>query len=727
MSIFKKYLNPIALITALVMNAFISGCSSTGSSASSSSSSTAVTAYSIAGAAGIIDESSKTIAVTVPSDANISSLVATFTTDGASVKIGSTAQTSGVTSNDFTNPLVYTITAGNHATDTYTVTVRKAGITEKSILTYSLAGVAGIVNETAKTIAITLPSDTNVTALVATFTTTGHVTVGTTAQTSGVTANNFTNPVPYTVTAGDSSTATYSVTVTVAPITAKAVTAYSFAGYTGATGVINETTKKITVTVPNGTNVTALKATFSINGASLKVGSAIQTTGVTANDFTAPVVYTVTASDSSTVNYTVTVLVATNTAKDITAYSFAGYTGAAGVIVDTNSTTGTIDVTVPSGTNLSALVATFTTTGVNVKVGTVVQTSAATANDFATTNPMNYIVTDADGGTKTYTVTVTTAASSAKAITAYKFAGQPDSVGVITGTNIAVSVLPGTDLTARIATYTTTGSTVTVGTSPIVVQTSGATSNDFTSPVVYTVSAADASTAAYTVTVTSGSGPVPIDLATAGNFAILTKTGISTTAGSAIVGDMGVSPAATSYITGFGALTAGATYETSSLVTGKIYAADMIPPTPAYMTTAVADMEIAYNAAAGRAAGVGANLNLGAGTLAGQTLAPGTYTWGGDVTITTDLTLNGGVNDVWIFQIGNKLDLNSNHILLTGGAQAKNIFWQVAGSVTLGTNSHFEGIILAKTNIAVLTGASANARLLAQTAVSLQSNAITQP
>lgn len=725
MSIFRKYFNPIAIITALVMNTFISGCSSSGSSnpTSSTSASTLISNYSLAGATGVIDEATKTIEVTVPNGTDVTTLVATYTTEGASVKVGTALQTSGTTPNNFTNPVEYIVTAGNGTTATYTVTVAVASATDKSMTTYFLAGVAGVINEPAKTIAVTLPYDTNVTALVATFTSTGISTkVGATLQTSGTTANNFTIPVEYIVTAGDTSTATYTVAVTVASNTAKAITAYSFSGYTGASGVINETAKTIAVTVPNGTNVTALKATFSTTGTNVKVGTIVQTSTATANNFTSPVLYKVTAGDGSTATYTVTVAVAASTAKAITAYSFSGYTGASGVI---NETAKTIAVTVPNGTNVTALVATFTTTGKTVKVGTKIQTSSATANNF--TAPVAYIVTAGDGLTATYTVTVTVASDTAKAITAYSFAGQPDSVGVISESlkTITVSVLPGTDKTARTATFTTTGTNVKVGTA---VQTSGATLNDFTNTVIYTVTAADSTTTPYDVTVTDGAGPIPIDLGTAGNFAILTKTGISTTAGTAIVGDMGVSPAATSYITGFGSLTAGATYATSSLVTGKIYAADMIPPTPTYMTTAIGDMEIAYNAAAGRAAGVGVtNLNRGAGTLAGETLTPGTYTWGGDVTITTDLTLNGGVNDVWIFQIGNKLDLNSNHIILTGGAQAKNIFWQVAGAVTLGTNSHFEGIILAKTNIAVLTGASANARLLAQTAVTLQSNAITQP
>jgi hypothetical protein len=146
------------------------------------------------------------------------------------------------------------------------------------------------------------------------------------------------------------------------------------------------------------------------------------------------------------------------------------------------------------------------------------------------------------------------------------------------------------------------------------------------------------------------------------------------------------------------------------------------------LNAAVIDMRAAYTAAAGATPGVGPFLNLGGGTIHDQTLVPGVYTWGSNVTITSDLVLFGGENDVWIFQITGTLDISSNmKVLLVGGAQAKNIFWQVADVVTLGTGSHFEGIILAKTKIAMQTGASINGRLWAQTEVTLDHNTVTEP
>ena len=217
-------------------------------------------------------------------------------------------------------------------------------------------------------------------------------------------------------------------------------------------------------------------------------------------------------------------------------------------------------------------------------------------------------------------------------------------------------------------------------------------------------------------------GLSPSTLGAAGNFAILTKAGITDVPTSAITGDIGTSP-----------ITGASIGVTCAEVTGKVYSVDAAGPScrltdATLLTTAVANMQTAYTDIAGRAAGVGANLNIGGGTVAGLTLAPGTYTWGSNVTITTDLTLNGGANDVWIFQITGTLDLaTGKKILLTGGALAKNIFWQVADVVTLGAGSHFEGIVLAQKNIAMLTGASINGRLFAQTAVALQSNTVTQP
>jgi hypothetical protein len=224
-----------------------------------------------------------------------------------------------------------------------------------------------------------------------------------------------------------------------------------------------------------------------------------------------------------------------------------------------------------------------------------------------------------------------------------------------------------------------------------------------------------------------GSVRLPVNLGTAGNFVILAKTGVSASATTHVTGDIGVSPAAATSITGFG-LTLFDTFSTSSLVTGKIYASDYDPPTPTYMTTAVSDMQTAFTDAAGRT--LPDATELGDGDISGMTLVPGLYKWGTGVLITdAGVTISGSATDVWIFQIADSLTVNNGAIItLSGGAQAKNIFWQVSGQATLGTTADFKGIILSQTLISFDTGAKLTGRALAQSAVTLnEETAITAP
>jgi hypothetical protein len=216
-----------------------------------------------------------------------------------------------------------------------------------------------------------------------------------------------------------------------------------------------------------------------------------------------------------------------------------------------------------------------------------------------------------------------------------------------------------------------------------------------------------------------------VNLGTAGNYVLLAKTAITNISTSAITGDLGLSPAATSYITGL-SLTNATGYATSAQVTGQIFAADMAAPTGINLTTAVENMITAYNDAAGRP--TPDFVELGTGNLGGMTLTPGLYKFTTNVTLPSNVTISGGANDVWIFQISQDLLMsNGVQLNLIGGAQAKNIFWQVAGQATFGTTSHFEGIILSMTGITFQTGASFKGRALAQTAIVLDGNAIVLP
>ncbi len=211
-----------------------------------------------------------------------------------------------------------------------------------------------------------------------------------------------------------------------------------------------------------------------------------------------------------------------------------------------------------------------------------------------------------------------------------------------------------------------------------------------------------------------------VNLGVAGDFVILSKTGITSVYKSSITGDIGTSP-----------ITGAAMVVDCTEVTGSVFSVDAAGPackttSATMLTSAIGDMQTAYTDAAGRS-----NpdyLNLGAGTIGGKTLLPGLYKFTSSVNIPTDITISGSSTDVFIFQIAGTLKMSSGvRVTLEGGAQAKNIFWQVAGAVTFGTTSHFEGNILGQTGINMQTGATINGRMLAQTAVTLQMNTVNKP
>lgn len=228
-------------------------------------------------------------------------------------------------------------------------------------------------------------------------------------------------------------------------------------------------------------------------------------------------------------------------------------------------------------------------------------------------------------------------------------------------------------------------------------------------------------------------GAAPVVLGTAVNYAILAKTGVDTIPASVVTGNVGVSPNVATSLTGWSQSDVGApiTHSTSTQVAApfQLHAADYTGgTTSADLTTAVLNMESAYTDAAGRTATSAATTNVGSGTLTSLTLAPGVYEWGTAVTIPTNLTLNGSATDVWIFKVAGTLNMASSmNVILTGGALPKNIFWQVAGAVTIGASTHFEGVILSQTSITMGNLSSINGRLLSQTAVNIAATTVSQP
>jgi len=219
----------------------------------------------------------------------------------------------------------------------------------------------------------------------------------------------------------------------------------------------------------------------------------------------------------------------------------------------------------------------------------------------------------------------------------------------------------------------------------------------------------------------------PVNLGSTVNFAILAASLVSNVPTSAITGDIGLSPATGGNITGFG----------PTEVTGNIFTTDASGPAgsvavASFLTTAQGDLTIAYTDAANRTpVPAGTFLNPGSGNIGGLTLVPGLYKFTSGVlaSIQGDVTLTGSSTDVWIFQIATTLTVeNGVHIILAGGAQAANIFWQVGTSASLGTTCDFKGTIIADQSISLATGASVEGRLLASiAAVTIEGSTITVP
>ncbi|HXJ62087.1 MAG TPA: ice-binding family protein, partial [Verrucomicrobiae bacterium] len=208
-----------------------------------------------------------------------------------------------------------------------------------------------------------------------------------------------------------------------------------------------------------------------------------------------------------------------------------------------------------------------------------------------------------------------------------------------------------------------------------------------------------------TAATTAGQGPVV--LGSASTFAVLAGSTVTSTGGSMVNGDLGVSPGTA--VTGF----------LPGVVNGALHVGDAIA------AQAQLDLTSAYNDAAGRTVGA---ITL-AGNLGGQTLTPGLYKSTSSLEISSgDLTLDaqGDANAVFIFQMGSTLTTTSGRqVILSGGARAANIFWQVGSSATLGTTSVMKGNILALASITLTTGATLEGRALARTAaVTLDANTI---
>jgi len=202
-----------------------------------------------------------------------------------------------------------------------------------------------------------------------------------------------------------------------------------------------------------------------------------------------------------------------------------------------------------------------------------------------------------------------------------------------------------------------------------------------------------------------------VDLKSVARFGIIAGVGVSNNAGKSIINnqDVGISPGGRSSVTGF---------PPALIMNGTIFTASDIAPlgVPAMLTQAKQDLTNAYNFAAGASNPAPATL---AGDQGGKTLAPGIYKSTSTLLIQKgNLTLDaqGNPNSVWIFQVASAFTSvggAGGNVILTGGAQAKNIFWQIGSSATIGDYTSFKGNVMALISITMNSGAITQGRMLA--------------
>jgi len=408
---------------------------------------------------------------------------------------------------------------------------------------------------------------------------------------------------------------------------------------------------------------------------------------------------------------------------------------------------------------------TFTLTAAGTSVAGSVSYAAAT--NTATFTPSATLAPNT-----TFTATITTGAkdtfgNSLAANFTWTFTTPapcpPPTVTSVTPPNGSTLVCPNTALIT--ATFSHTMNPATINTTTFTLAGTGGAPvagtvsyNVATRIATFTPSATLASNATFTATITTGvqdtsglamappnfvwtfttSPPCPpppppsAGLGAACTYGVLAGSTVTNTGPTHVNGDLGLSPGTA--VTGFqgppfntyvgtGTHTAG-----PGLVTGTIHLTDPPPASSTSAAAAQAALLVAYNDLAGRTAPAPTTV---AGDLGGLTLAPGIYKSTSTLGITGTLTLDGqgNANAVWIFQIASSLTtLSTSNVVLAGGASAHNIFWQVGSSATLGTNSTFNGSILALTSITLTTGATLNGRALAQNgAVTLDTNTVNVP
>lgn len=480
----------------------------------------------------VIDTENHTIDIQVNIAADITTLIAAFDVAGTSeTQISGVDQVSGVTANDFTNPVVYTVVAPDGESQEWTVnvTVADALSDQNEIISYSIDGNVATIDGVAVTLelpytyeAIDLIADFEISPFAA-------ATISGTDQISGETSNDFSGgDLVYTITAEDGSTQDYIISVTIGEpgvgvicssaeelvfptVDLVGTTVGSEDNYTTTNGCNNSyiggDDYVYTFTTEDGgilsgsvsgswTGVAIMDGCPDDDGSCLGQGSG--SAGGSFSDIVLePGTYFAVVStwpSPQATSYTLNMdLVPFSSDTDFLTFDIDSQTGDA--IIDTENHT--VDVEISLTADITALTPTFTISEyATIAIGEDEQLSGTTQNDY--TNPLTYTVTAQDGTVQDWTVTVTSATSLSDANDLITF-GVDGNEAVIDGTIVTLELPYSYDASTLTPDFTVSpfGYATVAGDD----QESGVTTNDFTDPVVYTITAEDGTTQDYTVTV----------------------------------------------------------------------------------------------------------------------------------------------------------------------------------------------------------------------------------
>gem|GEM_PF-4107296 len=427
------------------------------------------------------DFSALKVTVTVPEETDLTALVGNFSlSDGALALVNDVLQTSDVTANDFSSAVEYGIVSSDLDTTTYQVEVVKAGALITAYDFDRLESTNVVFDAPNQSIALDIPDEEDITDLTAVFSLSenARAEISSQSQTSGSTANNFTNEVEYTIISEIDEPKTWKVSVS-----PSGTDITSFSVYPAFEEVIIDSdVREITIYIPKSVAEANLSPVFILSdGATAFVADAEQTSGSSTHDFGSPLTYDIVSKAGHKREWTVTVI---GTDPAFTSFSLIEPEFST-VLIDEE--TRTIRAFVPAGTDLTQLTPEFElsthTTGVTLSGNDIL--SGETLNLSSTVQP---VIQSRDGHTTIWTIETSISETD---FFSFAFESLPFATTEIDPVNhiVTVFVAPDTDVSSLAATFD-----IPVGTTLYkdgILQESGTTTNNFNIPVEMTIIATD--------------------------------------------------------------------------------------------------------------------------------------------------------------------------------------------------------------------------------------------